>query len=88
MNKYTLSEQAVRIEPDFVPAHRNLGVLYMQQRSYEAAERSLLQVIKYDAQSITAHRNLGVLYEKMGRTEQARLARARADQLQRSGAAY
>ena len=81
-------EQAVRVEPDFVPAHRNLGVLYMQQGSYEAAERSLLQVIKYDAQSITAHRNLGVLYEKMGRTEQARLARARADQLQRSGAAY
>ena len=81
-------EQAVRIEPDFVPAHRNLGVLYMQQRSYEAAERSLLQVIKYDAQSITAHRNLGVLYEKMGRTEQARLARARADQLQRSGAGH
>ena len=81
-------EQAVQIKPDFVPAHRNLGALYMQQRSYEAAERSLLQVIKYDAQSITAHRNLGVLYEKMGQTEQARLARARADQLQRSGAAY
>ena len=53
-----------------------------------AAERSLLQVIKYDAQSITAHRNLSVLYEKMGRMEHARLARARADQLQRSGAGH
>ena len=81
-------EQAVRLKSDFVPAHRNLGALYMQRGSYKAAERSLLQVIKYDAQSITAHRNLGVLYEKMGRTEQARLARARADQLQRSGAGH
>ena len=60
----------------------------MQRGSYEAAERSLLQAIKYDAQSITAHRDLGVLYEKMGRTEHARLARARADQLQRSGAGH
>ena len=68
-------EQAVRLKPDFVPAQRNLGVLYMQRGSHEAAERSLLQAIKYDAQSITAYRNLGVLYEKMGRTEQARLAR-------------
>ena len=81
-------EQAVRLKPNFVPAQRNLGVLYMQRGSYEAAERSLLQAIKYDAQSITTHRNLGVLYEKMGRTEQARLARARADQLQRSGAGH
>ena len=81
-------ERAVRLKPDFVPAHRNLGVLYMQRGSYETAERSLLQAIKHDAQSITAHRNLGVLYEKMGRTEQARLARARADQLQRSGTGH
>ena len=74
-------EQAVQLDPKFAPAHRNLGVLYLQEGNFTAAEDALLQAVRHDPSSAVTYRHLGALYEKLGRIDQARAAFEKARQL-------
>ncbi len=67
-------EQAVRLQPDFAPAHLNLGTLRLMQGDAEAAEQSLKRAIALEPNMATAHANLGMLYQRTGRPDLARAA--------------
>jgi tetratricopeptide (TPR) repeat protein len=74
-------EQAVRLDSSFAPAHRNLGVLYIQRKEYAAAEAALQQAILHDPASPIAYRHLAELYKRMGRADRARAAYEAAQRL-------
>jgi tetratricopeptide (TPR) repeat protein len=67
-------ERAVQLEPEFAPALRNLGALYLQQGDLVAAEKALQKAVRYDPSSPVGYRHLGALYQRLGRQEQARAA--------------
>jgi len=78
-------ERAVRLDPGFAPAYRNLGVLYLQRGDYVAAERALLQAVRRQPGSAAAYRHLAALYARLGKQEQARAALQAARRLQDAG---
>jgi len=61
--------EALRINPNYVEAHYNLGVLYHQGRP-EEAEKHYLEALRINPNDVEAHYNLGVLYHQ-GRPEEA-----------------
>lgn len=75
-------QQAVALDPDFAPAQRNLGALYLQQGAYAAAEAALLTALRLDPGAATAYYNLAVVYRRTGREAEARAAFAAAQRLQ------
>ena len=74
-------ERAVQLDPEFAPAYRNLGALYLQRGGLAAAEKALLLAVDNDSSSPVAYRHLGTLYTRLGRLDQARAAFERASQL-------
>ena len=60
-------KKAIRIDPDDVKAHNNLGLAYDKSGKYKEAIESYKQAIKIDPDYATAHNNLGVVYGELGK---------------------
>lgn len=54
--------RAVELEQNSIPAHFQLGMLFMKQKSYPKAIESFKKVIKLDPKSSDAFFNLGFIY--------------------------
>ncbi len=52
--------KAIQIDPDFVQAHDNLGLSYVQLSQYENAVSEFQQAIALDTNVQESHRNLGL----------------------------
>lgn len=74
-------ERAVRLNPSFAAAWRNLGAIYVSRGELTAAERALERAVALDPGSSAAHRHLGALYQLTKRQDQARQAYERARRL-------
>jgi tetratricopeptide (TPR) repeat protein len=55
-------KQAIRINPDDVDAHYNLGAAYGKLGMHEEAIEAYRQAIRINPYYINAHYNLGLLY--------------------------
>lgn len=65
---------AIRVSPDFLPAHYTLGMIFQRQGRLEDAQREYQFVIQNSAdpmESSQAHNNLGVLFSQMNLTDRA-----------------
>jgi tetratricopeptide (TPR) repeat protein len=64
-------QEAIRLAPDFYPAHNNLGSIYLSQGNYEAAEEEFGRVIELNHIDPQAYLNLGNVFLLTGRHEEA-----------------
>ena len=64
-------EQLLKIQPDNITAHYNLGWLATMQGRWDEGERHLKAAIKADAANATPHDALGNLYLKRGDLDRA-----------------
>jgi tetratricopeptide (TPR) repeat protein len=55
-----LTQQAIRIDPDYVKAHCNLGIAYGKSGKYKEAIDAFKQAIRINPDYSEAHFNLGV----------------------------
>ncbi|MFQ5957229.1 MAG: tetratricopeptide repeat protein, partial [Candidatus Brocadiales bacterium] len=55
-------EEAVKLRPDLVPAHYNLGMVYLERNQYKQAIRHLKQVLRIRPKNAKARRLLDKLY--------------------------
>jgi tetratricopeptide (TPR) repeat protein len=64
--------QAIRVEPIFIEAHNNLGLLYMNRQDYAKAIESFTEVLRLEPKYVSAHLNLASIYASQGKRELAR----------------
>ena len=67
--KYT---QAIRIEPIFIEAHHNLGVIYMSRNQYDKAIESFKEVLRFEPKYVLTHLKLASIYAIEGKKDLAR----------------
>lgn len=58
-------DQAINIDPRFIDAIYNRGLVYLKLREFDKAEKDFLKAIFLNPKSREARFNLGVTYEKM-----------------------
>jgi tetratricopeptide (TPR) repeat protein len=64
-------QEAIRLRPDFVDAHLNLGLLYHHARDFRKAETCYRQALSYEPTLGLVHFNLAVVLEDQQKTAQA-----------------
>jgi tetratricopeptide (TPR) repeat protein len=79
-----LLEKAVRLRPDFPPAHLELGALYAAKKQTQKAVDEYLEVIHQDDKSEVPHYRLGQLYREMNKLDLATAELARYQELYRA----
>src|SRR6185436_6246199 len=63
---------ALRIDPLFLPAYSNLGLLYMNKKDFPNAIANFETVLRADPNHTTANLNLAKIYIQMGNRALAR----------------
>jgi tetratricopeptide (TPR) repeat protein len=66
-----LCQKAISLRADIAGPHSILGVAYVFQKNFPAAEKEFLQAIEISPDSLLAHFHLGLIYFSSGRTEMA-----------------
>jgi tetratricopeptide (TPR) repeat protein len=64
--------EAIRVEPIFIEAHHNLGLIYMNRRQYDKAVESFTEVLRLEPNYVSAHLNLASIYAAEGKRDLAR----------------
>ena len=59
-------EKAVKLDPRFVDARRNLGSVYAQQRQFDQAIFHFNEALKYEPDNATVYQYLGFVYRDKG----------------------
>lgn len=70
-------KRALKLKPDFVPTHLQLGTLYASQNDFEKAIPQFLEAIRIDPASPMGHYQLGQAYRKTGQLKLAQRELAR-----------
>lgn len=65
-------EQAAMIDPTFVAAQYNLGIVYKKLGEYEKAREQFKKVLVLDPDSVAARMQIGAIYEEQGFFDEAR----------------
>ena len=63
--------EAIRLKPDFVEAHNNLGFAYSMQRMFPEAIKAYQRAINMKPDFVASHYNLGFAYAASGRLADA-----------------
>ena len=64
--------QSIRVEPIFIEAHHNLGLIYMNRKEYAKAIESFTEVLRLEPNYVSAHLNLASIYAALGQKDLAR----------------
>lgn len=75
---------AVRAQPTFAAAQRNLGALLLQRGQWREAETALQRAIELEPSVAIAHAHLAALYQRTGRPAEAEASMQRARRLRDS----
>ncbi len=67
-------EGALKIAPDYYPAHNNLGSLYLSKSNYQAAEAEFREAVRLDQNEAQAYFNLGNVLMLTGRYTESETA--------------
>lgn len=65
-------ERAATLDPDLVPAHVQLGTLYLRAELFEEAIPHFRNALVADSTSVAAYGSLGMAHLQLGHTERAR----------------
>jgi predicted TPR repeat methyltransferase len=66
-----LLEQAIRLCPQILASHENLGAVNMMRREFPSALQCFLQALKLDPKSVMSHFNLANIYRELSNTTEA-----------------
>ncbi len=77
-------QEALRLDPGYVDALNNLGVIYIRDKEYTAAQRSFERAVRLKPGYVDAHYNLACLYAIQGEVTQSLAHLKRAVSLDRS----
>jgi len=64
-------QKIIRFEPDDIPAHNNLGTLYIEKGDNEKALKEFEEVLRINPNLVAAINNLGIVYRELERYEEA-----------------
>jgi len=64
--------QAIRVDPVFIEAHHNLGLIYMNRKDYAQAIESFTEVLRFEPNYVSAHLHLASIYAAEGKKDLAR----------------
>lgn len=67
----SLYQKAIQVDPSYMVAYNDLGILYEAYEYNDRAEESYLQALKFDPNFLSAYSNLAMLYEKKRDLEKA-----------------
>jgi protein O-mannosyl-transferase len=65
---------AIRIDPIFLEAHQNVGLIYMRNNDYAKAAEAFAEVLRQDPKNIISNLNLATIYMSRGDKAQARVS--------------
>ncbi|WP_416306029.1 tetratricopeptide repeat protein [Neptunicella sp. SCSIO 80796] len=68
---YAYFKQALVVDPEFIPAWGNLGILYRYINQFDLAESAYLQALNLDNNNLNNLENLAILKEFEGQSQQA-----------------
>jgi len=77
-------EKCLDIDPYFINAYCNLGVIYILKKEYKKAIDELNQALDIDSHFKEAHFNIGLAYLRLGNFEEAKIAANRALQIDKN----
>lgn len=77
-------QEALRLDPGYVDALNNLGVIYIRDKEYTAAQRSFERAVRLRPGYVDAHYNLACLYAIKGDVTQSLTHLKKAVSLDRS----
>jgi Flp pilus assembly protein TadD len=69
-------QSALRIAPEYYPAHNNLGSLYLSKADFKSAEEQFQETVRLDQNDAQAYFNLGNVFLLKGQFTQAEAALA------------
>lgn len=64
--------QAIRLDPVFIEAHNNLGLIYMRRHDSGKARDAFAEVLRFDPNHVMSNLNLASIYISEGNKELAR----------------
>jgi tetratricopeptide (TPR) repeat protein len=64
-------KEALQINPDFLEAHNNLGILLDELKRYDEAEKEYKEALRINPDDAEVHNNLGVLLDELKRYPEA-----------------
>jgi tetratricopeptide (TPR) repeat protein len=64
--------QAIRLNPIFIEAHHNVGLLYMRRNEYAKAIEAFAEVLRQDPKHVSSNLNLAKIYISEGNNALAR----------------
>jgi tetratricopeptide (TPR) repeat protein len=64
-------QEALRLDPDYVDALNNLGVIYIRDKDYTSAQRSFERAVRLKPGYVDAHYNLACLHAIKGEVNQS-----------------
>ncbi len=64
--------RAIHLDPIFIEAHHNLGLIYMRRKDYARAAEAFAEVVRQDAKHVSANLNLATIYVSEGNLALAR----------------
>jgi tetratricopeptide (TPR) repeat protein len=64
--------ESIRIDPIFIEAHHNLGLIYMRQSNYPKAREAFDEVLRLDPKHLSSNLNLATIYMSQGNKVAAR----------------
>jgi tetratricopeptide (TPR) repeat protein/predicted Ser/Thr protein kinase len=81
-------QQAIRVRPSYYQAHMNLGIFYMNQGKWHAAEEPLTLVTKLAPEYVDGITNLGTLEYYLDNLKEAQRLYARSIELKPTAGAF
>ncbi len=63
--------KSLAIEPNYIDAHNNLGIIYSRQGRLNEAIGQYLEAIRLGPGNVEAYNNMGVAYARQGRIKEA-----------------
>ena len=64
--------QAIHLDPIFIEAHHNLGLIYMRRSEYAKAAEAFGEVLRLDPKHVSSNLNLAAIYKTQGNIGLAR----------------
>ena len=68
----TLFQKAIRLNPDYAKAHRELASIHANRGEVKRAIEGFQEVVRINPEDGTAHFRLAVLYDRLGVEQEAR----------------
>ncbi len=65
-------QKALKLNPNFVEVHMNLGAIYVDRKDYDKATQQFKKVVELNHYNTKAHYNLGMVYVYTGDKEKAK----------------